>query len=141
MLGQSSRNAPPSTPPPVPSRLGSFGGTESSAGRSSPGGVLSSGVSIKGDVTFKNELVVDGQVEGTIKSTGSLTVGQNAKIKADITASSVTVYGNVTGNITATERCALEPGASVQGDISAPRLALNENAAFMGRATISTKKS
>ncbi len=136
MLGTNSRPASTSTPPSSsPSRFGN-----ESASRAGGSGILSSDVSIKGDVTFKNELVVDGQVEGTIKSSGSLTVGQNAKIKADISASSVTVYGNVTGNITASERCALEPGASVQGDISAPRLALNENAAFMGRATISTKK-
>ena len=140
MLGQISRGTSPSPSAPSPaSQPGSF------SSRSEPvsgnGGVLSKDVSIKGDVTFKNELVVDCQVEGTIKSSGSLTIGQNARIKADIDVGSVTVYGSVNGNITAADRCALEPGASVQGDISAPRLALNENATFLGRATISSKKA
>ncbi len=143
MLGQISRGSSPSTSTPPPaSQPGSFPSrNESAPGRSGGSGVLSKDVSIKGDVTFKNELVIDCQVEGTIKSSGSLTIGENARIKADIDVGSVTVYGSVNGNITATDRCALEPGASVQGDISAPRLALNENATFLGRATISSKKA
>src|SRR4051812_36581673 len=134
--------APAPSPSPSPARPASFasGTSDSGAGRTGGSGILSSDVSIKGDVTFKSELIIDGQVEGTIKSGGSLTVGQNAKIKADIEAGSVTIHGTVDGNITASERCALEPGATVRGDISAPRLALNENATFLGRASISTKR-
>ena len=103
------------------------------------GGVLSSGVSIKGDVTFRTELVIDGKVEGTITSTGTLTVGQHAQIHGDIRAGSVTVQGTVDGNVFASDRCALEAGATLRGDIEAPRLAVDESATFLGSAKISAK--
>src|SRR3954463_12872586 len=86
------------------------------------GTVLSSGVSIKGDVTFRNELLIDGEVHGTINSNGALTIGQHATIHADITAGAVTIHGTVTGNVSASERCVLEPGGTVRGNIEAPRL-------------------
>lgn len=104
-----------------------------------PGAVLSSGVSIKGDVTFGTELVIDGAVEGNITSTGRLTVGTHATVIGDIRAGFVTIQGSVDGNVVATERCALEAGANLHGDIESPRLAVDENASFVGSATISTR--
>jgi len=101
-----------------------------------PQNVLSQGVSIEGDVTFGAELMIDGEVHGTITSTGTLIIGQNAQIAAEISASSVTVHGTVDGNIVALERCALEAGATLRGDVEAPRLAVDENASFQGRAKI-----
>jgi cytoskeletal protein CcmA (bactofilin family) len=103
------------------------------------GAVLSSGVSIKGDLTFRNELLIDGEVEGTIKSSGTLTIGHHARIRANITAGAVTIHGTVNGNVSASERCVLEPGGTVRGDIEAPRLALDENATFLGSAKIAAR--
>jgi cytoskeletal protein CcmA (bactofilin family) len=101
--------------------------------------VLSSGVSIKGDVTFRTELLIDGQVDGAIKSEGKLTIGQHARIRGEIRAGTVTVQGTVEGNVYASDRCSLESGATLRGDIEAPRLAVDENATFTGSAKISTK--
>lgn len=103
------------------------------------GGVLSSGVSIKGSVKFSSELVIDGQVEGTIDSGGRLTVGKNAHITGEIRTGSVTVYGTVDGNVTAVERCELHSGCTLRGDIEAPRLVVDEEATFLGSAKIATR--
>jgi cytoskeletal protein CcmA (bactofilin family) len=128
--------APPSAPPTVsPDR------PVAAAPVARRGAVLSSGVSIKGDVTFRNELLIDGEVEGTIKSTGALIIGQHARIRADITAGAVTIHGTVNGNVSASERLVLEPGGTVRGDIEAPRLALDENASFLGSAKIAAKRT
>jgi cytoskeletal protein CcmA (bactofilin family) len=102
------------------------------------GGVLSSGVSIKGSVKFKSELVIDGEVEGSIDSGGRLTVGKNARIKGEVRTRSVTVYGTIEGNVTAVERCELHSGCTLMGDIEAPRLVVDEDATFLGSAKIST---
>ena len=110
-------------------------------GRARPGGSLSSGVSIKGDVTFRTELVVDGEIEGNVTSTGALTVGEHARIHGDINVGSITVLGSVEGNVSATERCTLAPGATLRGDITAPRLAVDENATFLGSARITARKA
>jgi cytoskeletal protein CcmA (bactofilin family) len=105
------------------------------------GARLSQGVSIKGSVKFLNELVIDGEVEGTIDSTGTLTIGEHARIRGEIRTKSVKVRGTVEGNILVTQRCELQAGCTLRGDIDAPRLVVNENATFLGSAKIGTAKS
>ena len=124
--------APPAKPEPTPN------GAQETA-RS--GGTLSSGVSIKGSVKFQKELTLDCEVEGEINSQGRLTVGKQAKIKGDIKTRSVIVDGTVNGNITAGERCELRAGCTVNGDIEAPRLVVDEAASFIGSAKIATQKA
>jgi cytoskeletal protein CcmA (bactofilin family) len=72
------------------------------------GAFLSRGVSIKGSVKFLNALLIDGDVEGTIDSTGTLTIGEHARIRGEIRTKSVKVRGTVEGNIFVTERCELQ---------------------------------
>ena len=126
------------TPPPQPAKPDPAPNGAPETSRS--GGTLSSGVSIKGTVKFKKELLIDCEVEGTIDSQGRLTVGKQARIKGDIKTRSVIVDGTVNGNITAAERCELRAGCSVNGDIEAPRLVVDEAASFIGSAKIATQK-
>src|SRR5437588_9321559 len=105
-----------------------------------PSGLLSGGVSIKGSVKFLNELLIDGQVEGTIDSPGKLSVGEHAQINGEIRVKSVEVRAKVEGNIFATERCELQAGCTLRGDIEAPRLVVDENATFLGSARVATAK-
>jgi cytoskeletal protein CcmA (bactofilin family) len=53
------------------------------------GTLLSQGVLIKGSVKFLNELYIDGELEGTIDSTGTLMIGEHARIRAEIRTKSV----------------------------------------------------
>ena len=100
------------------------------------GALLSRGVSIKGLVEFLNELLIDGMVEGTIESTGTLMIGEDACIRGEIRVKSVDVRGRVEGNIFVTERCELHAGCTLRGDIEAPRLVVNENVKFLGNAKV-----
>jgi cytoskeletal protein CcmA (bactofilin family) len=102
------------------------------------GGLLSRGVSIVGSVKFHDQLLIDGEVKGDINSTGMLTIGEHASIKGEIRSKSVTVQGTVEGNIFATERCELQAGCTLRGDIEAPRLVVDENATFLGSAKVGT---
>jgi len=125
----------PYTPPQTPAQPN---GAPSPS--KAPGGLLSRGVSIKGTVKFRDELVIDGEVEGTIDSTGSLTIGEHASLKGEVRSRSVKVRGSVEGDIFATERCELQAGCTLQGDIEAPRLVVDENATFLGSAKVTPKK-
>lgn len=100
---------------------------------------LSSDVQIKGDVSFTTELVIDGQVEGSITSDGTLIIGAHGKVIGDIQAGSVNIQGSVRGDVLAGKRCSLEAGGSLQGDVEAPRLAVDESASFIGSAKITAK--
>jgi cytoskeletal protein CcmA (bactofilin family) len=98
--------------------------------------VLSSDVEIKGKVKFTNDLVVDGLIEGEIYSDGSLTVGENARIKAEVHTRSVVVYGKVHGNITVTDRVELKANAELIGDIKAATVSIEAGAIFVGKSTV-----
>lgn len=98
--------------------------------------VLSSDVEIKGTVKFSNDLVVDGKIEGEIISQGNLTVGENARIKAEIKTSTVVVYGKVHGNLTATDRIELKASAEVIGDLKTKTLSIEAGAIFVGKSTV-----
>ncbi len=119
----------------------SYGAPQPSAVRSSPAAtrnVLSSDVEIKGTVKFTNDLVVDGKIEGEISSEGNLTIGENARIKAEVKTATVIVYGKVHGNLTATDRVELKASAEVVGDIKAKTLSIEAGAIFVGKSTVGT---
>jgi cytoskeletal protein CcmA (bactofilin family) len=105
------------------------------------GALLSRGVLIKGSVKFLNELLIDGEVEGTIDSTGTLTIGEHGRIRGEIRTKSVKVRGTVEGDIFVTECCELQANCTLRGDIEAPRLAVDENVTFFGNAKVGTEKS
>jgi cytoskeletal protein CcmA (bactofilin family) len=100
--------------------------------------ILSSDVEIKGTIKFTNDLLVDGKIEGEITSDGNLTVGENARIKAEIKTATVVVYGKVQGNITASDRIELRASAEVIGDIKTKTLSIEAGAVFVGRSTVGT---
>ena len=126
-----SQTAPPNGSVATASSNGTFMPKQS-------GSFLSQGVSIKGSVKFLNEMFIDGKVNGTIDSTGTLTIGEQARISGDIRTKSVNVRGTVEGNIFATERCELEANCTLRGDIEATGLVVNENASFLGNAKVGT---
>jgi cytoskeletal protein CcmA (bactofilin family) len=100
--------------------------------------VLSSDVEIKGTVKFQHDLIVDGKIEGDIQSTGNLTVGENARLKAEIRTGTIVVYGKVHGNMTAIDRVELKSSAEVIGDIKAKILTIEAGAIFVGKSTVGT---
>ena len=117
--------APPSAPAP--------------AAHSSRGGILSAGVSIEGDLTFGEELFIDCKLDGSITSTGRLTIEKNAHVTGEVRAGSVTLFGTVDGNVTAGDRCELRAGCTLRGDIEAPRLVVDDDATFVGSAKITKR--
>ncbi|MGJ8677305.1 MAG: bactofilin family protein [Akkermansiaceae bacterium] len=134
--------APASTPP---SSSSSPSSAASSAPRSStpapaPSGrnVLSADVEIKGHIKFSNDLVVDGRIEGEIESDGSLTIGENAHIKAEIKTRSVIIYGKVHGNIEVSDKVELKANAELVGNIKAASLSIEPGAIFVGKSTVGT---
>ena len=100
--------------------------------------ILSSDVEIKGSIKFQKELLIDGKVEGEINSDGILTIGENADIRGEIKTKSITVYGKVHGNITVAERCELKSKCTLQGDLKAARLIIEEGATFIGKSEVTS---
>ncbi|MDB6147931.1 MAG: hypothetical protein QOI34_1378 [Verrucomicrobiota bacterium] len=103
--------------------------------------ILSSDVEIKGSIKFQKELLIDGKVEGEINSEGVLTIGENADIRGEIKTKSIIVFGKVQGNITVNERCELKSKCTLQGDLKAARLVIEEGATFIGKSEVTSGMS
>jgi cytoskeletal protein CcmA (bactofilin family) len=128
--------APPAQKPASP-----IGGMPNSAPQlthtlapSSNAAVLTRGIRIKGELTGKADLLIDGDVEGSIRLGDSrLTVGQAGHIKADIEAAEIVVRGMVDGDLRGRDRVVLGSSSHVEGDLEAPRVAIEDGARFNGR--------
>lgn len=97
---------------------------------------ISSDVEIKGTVTFEHDLVADGRIEGEILSAGNLTIGENGYVQGDISAGKVAIHGQVLGNVTAEQRVELMRDSELVGDLTSPRVMIDDGATFVGRANI-----
>ncbi len=99
--------------------------------------VIGKSVQIRGEVKGSEDLVVEGQVEGTITLTESrLTIGQHANVTANVSARDVILLGRLHGNVQATGRVELRQGCDLVGDIAAGRLSIEENALFRGKVDL-----
>lgn len=126
----------PQEPSARPAPIASGTVSPATSGGGASRNILSSDVEIKGVVKFANDLVVDGKIDGEINSDGNLTVGENARLKAEIATGTVTVYGKVHGNITAASHVELKTSAEVIGDIKAATLSMEAGAIFVGKSTV-----
>ncbi len=95
---------------------------------------------IEGRIVSDENLTIDGQVEGTIEvGQHNLTIGAGATVKADLSAKTILVSGTVNGNLTAAERIDLRASATVYGDITTPRLVMEDGAMVKGKVAAGKK--
>ena len=98
--------------------------------------VIGSSMQIKGEIRSHEELVVDGEVEGVLESASSITVGPNGKVKANIRAREVAIFGSVRGNVEVTEKLAIRDKGSLIGDIKTAGISIDDGAYFKGSIDI-----
>lgn len=95
--------------------------------------VIGSSISIKGDLTGEEDLLIQGKVEGTIRlNQYNVTVGKNGTIKADIFAKGIQVDGEVEGNLNGEDHVIIRKTGHVSGHIRAPKVGLEEGCRFKG---------
>lgn len=98
-------------------------------------------VIVTGDVVSTADLIIDGQVHGTIElGDHMLTIGDTASVVADLTARSIVISGKVKGNVLCMGRVELKKTADVEGDITAPSFAMEDGAALHGKIDTGDKK-
>jgi cytoskeletal protein CcmA (bactofilin family) len=97
-------------------------------------------ITIAGDLTGEEDLVIEGRVEGKVTLPNSqLTIGANGTVKAEVSAKSVVVIGRVAGNVRGTERVEIQATGIVEGDVVSPRLVVAEGAVLNGSIQMSAK--
>ena len=90
-------------------------------------------IKIKGEVSGDEDLLIQGQVEGTITlKAHQVVVGESGQVFADILAKTIKIDGKVNGDVTGTENVVISKLGNVRGNIVAPRVLLEDGAIFKG---------
>lgn len=93
-------------------------------------------MTIKGDIRASEELVVDGQVEGTLESQSLITIGPSGKVHSNIKAREVVIFGSVRGNVEVSDKIAIRDQGSLVGDIKTAGISIDDGAYFKGSIDI-----
>ncbi|MDP8233201.1 MAG: polymer-forming cytoskeletal protein [Candidatus Saelkia tenebricola] len=103
--------------------------------------ILEVNADMQGELTFKDSvnLTINGTFQGKLNTKGTLFIGQNASVKAEIMGEDITVAGKIEGNISAQRRLRLISPANVTGEIRSPLLVVEEGALLNGLCTMNAE--
>lgn len=131
--------AAPRPSPPPPSSSASPSAPEPPR-RTGDRAIIGPSIFIKGDLTGDEDLVIEGRVEGKVDlKQNNVTVGRNGKVKADVFGRVVTIEGEVDGNVFAQEQAMLRQSGAIRGNITAPRVVLEDGSRFKGTIDMEPK--
>ncbi len=123
-------HAPRPTPQPTPSAASTPTSTC----------VIGTKTRIKGEITGDENVIVEGQVEGSIRISRDLRVGPGGSVKATVQAQSIVVAGELVGDCQASQRVQIEATGRMTGNIRAPRVVIVEGASFRGNSDMSPRQ-
>jgi len=102
--------------------------------------VIGPTLKFKGELSANEDLIIEGEIEGTIAHQDkNLTVGKEGRVKADIDARTVEIYGKVEGDIHGEDIVKLAKSADVKGNIRCARIVMEDGAQFSGRIDMGQK--
>lgn len=100
------------------------------------------GIHVNGDISGSENLVIEGKVEGKLEFPSSqVTIGPSGKVAADIVAKLVKIEGTLQGDVEGKERVVIAKSGKVRGNITAPRVMLEDGAVFKGSIDINPAES
>jgi cytoskeletal protein CcmA (bactofilin family) len=102
-------------------------------------GVIGRGTVVRGNLSGSGDVVVQGQIEGTVSLEDQLTIERAGRVLADVQLENLTVHGEMSGDIRAADRVFISSGAKVVGDIKAPRVVIQDGARFKGSIEMDVK--
>jgi cytoskeletal protein CcmA (bactofilin family) len=99
--------------------------------------ILGKSVTIKGNILGREDLTINGEVEGTIDVTGHcLTIGPEGNVRAGVKARELVVAGKLNGQAHTTEKIEIRKEAQLIGDIQTARIVIEDGAYFKGAVDI-----
>jgi len=96
------------------------------------GTIIGESIKVKGRIVSREELQMNGELQGELEMDGRLTVGVKGKVDANVRAREVIVAGSMKGNVEAAERLVLRKGAHLEGDVKTAGIVIEDGAYFKG---------
>ena len=107
------------------------------APRAGGAATLGKNVTVKGQIFSREDLMVDGEVEGTIEcQEHRLTIGPNARVQASMKARDIVIFGSIQGDVEALDKIDIKKEAKLVGNIKTTRIMIEDGAYFKGSIDI-----
>lgn len=103
--------------------------------------LIARGVKVEGNFSSEGDVAIEGEVHGTLSATGLLTIGTEAKIKADVHAGDAMIAGVVEGNVNVTKQLTVKATARITGDITCEIVSVESGALLMGKIAAGKRAS
>ena len=103
--------------------------------------IIAQGVKVEGDFHSQGDVVIDGEVTGSLETAQALTIGERARIHANVIAKTAVVAGEVKGNMHVSERLELLATSVVEGDIQTENFSIASGAIVNGKVTMGKGKA
>jgi cytoskeletal protein CcmA (bactofilin family) len=133
-------NPPHPEPAPAPARPAATPPAEPRRGDRATA-TIGPSIFINGDLSGDEDLVIEGRVEGKIDlKQHNVTIGRNGRVRADVFGNTVIVEGEVDGNLFALQQAILRQSGAVRGNITAPRVMLEDGSRFRGSIDMESAK-
>jgi cytoskeletal protein CcmA (bactofilin family) len=98
--------------------------------------LISAGAVLEGKIKTEGSVRIDGRLVGDVVSKANAAVGPAGSIEGSLTAKNISIAGRVQGSIVANDKLILEAKCTMQGDIRAARLVVDEGATFDGKCAM-----
>jgi cytoskeletal protein CcmA (bactofilin family) len=102
--------------------------------------IIGPSVKVKGNFQGKGNIIIDGHLEGSLKTSSNLLVGEKASLNANIEAVEASINGSISGNITIKKYLALGKTAKITGDIVCSEISISRGAHINGKLIINSEQ-
>ncbi|MFH1367042.1 MAG: polymer-forming cytoskeletal protein [Patescibacteria group bacterium] len=102
--------------------------------------VIGPSVKVEGNFSSDGDVVIEGQLTGTLKTSKNVRIGQGARIKADVEAASIFQAGEIRGNVKVSEKLQLKSTAKIFGNVETNILSVEEGGMLNGKCQMGKKE-
>lgn len=102
--------------------------------------LISTGVTIHGDLVSQGSIRIDGTLEGKLDIKGNLLLGEKGRIKGEVKAANFVVAGTMEGNVVVSERFEITSTGCMNGDLVSKIITIDEGGVLQGTSKMSSPK-
>lgn len=99
--------------------------------------IIGPSIKVKGNFNGKGDIVVEGYLEGSLKTDANIFIGEKAKVNANVEASEAFISGNISGNIKIKKYLAIGKNAQITGDVQCGEISIERGALISGQIIVS----
>ncbi|MFA5069766.1 MAG: polymer-forming cytoskeletal protein [Patescibacteria group bacterium] len=103
--------------------------------------VIGPSVKVEGNFASDGDVVIEGQLTGTLKTSKNVKIGASARIKADVEATNIFQAGEIRGNVKVSEKLQLKSTAKIFGNVEANILSVDEGGILNGKCQMMKKEN